>query len=481
MKIEALFKDVEAEMKGIPAGIDVTGLQYDSRKVGKGDLFVAVKGYETDGHRYLPAAKEKGAVLAVVEEINKTIDVPQVRVKDSRAAMALLARNFHARKLAGFKMVGVTGTNGKTTTVFLIRQMLEKAGISCGLIGTIRYIIGKKRVNSWNTTPEAIDLYDMMVQMADAGNKACVLEVSSHALALKRVYGFSFDAAVFTNLSRDHLDFHQDMETYFAEKKRLFEQLSGLGKAIVNADDMYGKTLADELGAKAVTFGKAEDCDIRALNWEITAEGTSINVMTGDEEMLIKSPLIGEFNVYNILGAVGAGLQLGLEPAQIEQGLASLDAVPGRLQKITLNNGAIAVIDYAHTPDALEKALRTLRGLTAGKLIVVFGCGGDRDRGKRPEMGKIAQDCADMIIVTDDNPRTEDPQRIIDDILAGTRPSPNLRVVNDRRRALADALEQTSPGDVLLVAGKGHETYQVLGTVKHPFDEAAIIRELDNA
>lgn len=468
--IELLNSDVEL--------VEINEIQYDSRKIQKGDLFVAVRGYKTDGHKYLQQVYDQGAAAAVVEEVNPHIGIPQIVVKDSRAAMAALAYTYFEKQLQKIDLVGITGTNGKTTCSYLIHSVLEAAGISCGLAGTIHYIIGKNKVEAWNTTPEAIDLFGMLALMQQSGNKACVLEVSSHALALNRVKGLQFKAAVFTNLSRDHMDFHKDMDTYFLEKCKIFSQLSPNGYAVINSDDPYGRKIKRD--GNRFTFGTSPQADIHAENWLTDVSGTQLDVSTPQGSISINSSLVGAFNVLNILSVVATGLALNISLKDIQQGIDNLKSVPGRLEKYPLKNGAMAIIDYAHTPDALEKALKTVRKITQHKLIVLFGCGGDRDKGKRPQMGQVAQELADIVYVTDDNPRTEDSTTIIKDIMAGMDQDENVKVISNRREAIITAIKNSMEGDIILIAGKGHETYQIIGTIKHDFNEAIIIREAEN-
>jgi UDP-N-acetylmuramoyl-L-alanyl-D-glutamate--2,6-diaminopimelate ligase len=479
MRLIDLFENTGENIAAEIREIEIKKISFDSRKVATGHLFIAVKGYQSDGHRFLKQAEEQGAVAAVVQHKNVLSKIPQIVVKDSRQMMGLLARNFYSREIEQLDLIGITGTNGKTTTSYLVQSVLQEAGISCGLVGTIHYIIGQDKINAWNTTPEAVDLYEMMSQMQKFGNKVCALEVSSHALALKRVAGLQFKAAVFTNLSRDHMDFHMDMENYFKDKEKLFDQLAASGTAIINNDDEYAKRLKEK-HEKAITFGTNNQALVYATEWNVSRYGTHLFAQTPQGKVEINSNLVGDFNVYNLLTALSVGLAMDIPLPVIKQGLENVKSVPGRLEAYPLTNHSLALIDYAHTPDALEKALTASRKITTNRLRVVFGCGGDRDRGKRPQMGRIAQKLADVVYVTDDNPRTENRKKIIDDILQGMRKSNTINVVYDRREAIRQAVQEANKGDVVLVAGKGHENYQILGTVKYDFDEAAIIREADN-
>ena len=457
----------------------VTGLQYDSRKIKPGDLFFAIEGFESDGHRYLPQAGEKGAVAAVVQHVNPALDLPQIKVADSREAMALAAYAWHREALEKLQLIAVTGTNGKTSISFLIRGLLEAHGVSCGLSGTIAYWIGQKRIDAWNTTPEAIDLYAMLAGMQRQGNRAVVLEVSSHAMALKRVAGLKFDLALFTNLSRDHLDFHPDMEDYFHHKQALFQQLKPDGRAVINRDDRWGEKLWNGFSKEKWGFGRREDADVRLVRAELSARGIDMRIAVRGDEFDVHSMLVGGFNVENVNAALAAGVALGIPVGTLQRAMARQKAIPGRLESYPLKSGATALIDYAHTPDALEKALQAAREITRNRLWVVFGCGGDRDRGKRPLMARVAERQADLTVVTDDNPRTEDPRRIITDIMAGFEQKEKIEVIRDRKEAITHVVKNAVSGDVLLVAGKGHENYQIIGKEKVPFDEVAIIKEAD--
>lgn len=459
------------------ASLQVSGLHFDSRKIEPGNLFVAIRGYKTDGHNFLQQAKQNGAIAALVEVPDPSVDLPQLPVTDSRVAMGRLAYNFYKESIDKLLLVGITGTNGKTTTSLLIQAILNTAGLPSGLIGTIAYNYGSTRIDAWNTTPESVDVCRMLDEMHRHAQKACVLEVSSHALSLHRVNGLRFRAAVFTNLSRDHMDFYNTEEEYFLAKKRLFELLDAQGRAVLNADDPYGKRLMAALKQPVVTFGLKEEADCRADEWAVDINGIRMTVQTPAGSLKLKSALIGDFNVYNILAAVACAISLQIAPEVIKAGIEQVHNIPGRLETYPLPGDAVAVIDYAHTPDALDKALRSLKKMTTGKLVVVFGCGGDRDRGKRPQMGKIAEDRADRVVVTTDNPRTEDPEKIIEDIIAGMNRADKRQVIVDRRRAIKEAVRHAGPGDVVLIAGKGHETYQDINGVKYEFIEAQLIKE----
>ncbi len=478
MQINELFKNIEARIPATVKKKTVRELHYGSRKIEAGHLFVAVRGFKTDGHRYLADVEKRGALAAVVEEVNPQIKLPQVVVSDCRRVMAHLAANFYAGPLAGLKLVGITGTNGKTTTSYLVQSVLNAAGKKAGLIGTIVYDLGKSEPQpAWNTTPEAVDICRMLARMTENNCQSAVLEVSSHGLALNRVDGLSFDGAVFMNLSRDHLDFHPDEQAYFQAKARLFDLLKQDGVAALNIDDPYGQQLAGQVRGKILSFGLSEHADVRATEWETDVSGIRLTMITPTGALSLSSGLIGAFNVQNILAATAVALGLGIETDKIIEGIEALTGVPGRLEAVDIRPGVLAVIDYAHTPDALEKAIRNLRKIASGRLIVLFGAGGDRDKGKRPLMGKIVDELADVALVTSDNPRTEKPEAIIEEICSGMAHAEKRRVITERRKAIETAVQMAAEGDVILIAGKGHESYQEIDGVKKDFDEKAILKE----
>jgi UDP-N-acetylmuramoyl-L-alanyl-D-glutamate--2,6-diaminopimelate ligase len=471
-------------------------LAYDSRKVQPGTLFFCVPGEKVDGHEFGAAAVEAGAVALVVErDVSASFpgsrtDVAQVVVGDARAAMAPLAAKFHGDPSGELRVVGVTGTNGKTTTAFLIREILEAAGIQTGLLGTVRQVVGGVEEEVERTTPEAIDLQGTFRRMLEAGDKACVMEVSSHALALHRAEAVRFEAALFTNLTQDHLDFHADMEDYFRAKRLLFEMEPQ--SAIVNVDDEYGRRLAAEFDC--VTFSAAgADVDFTARAVSFDASGARFTVTpgpTGRQPMIwsglrpvggeieVRTGLPGDFNVANALGAFATAVALGVEPALAAEGLGRAARVPGRFEPIVEGQDFAVLVDYAHTPDSLENVLRAARRLSEGRVLSVFGAGGDRDRDKRPKMGRAGASLSDLAVVTSDNPRSEDPNAIIAEVVAGIENGANFEVEPDRRAAIARALRQARAGDTVVIAGKGHEQGQELeGGRKVPFDDREVARE----
>ncbi|MGO9960172.1 MAG: UDP-N-acetylmuramoyl-L-alanyl-D-glutamate--2,6-diaminopimelate ligase [Solirubrobacteraceae bacterium] len=455
-------------------GVQITGLAYDNRLVRPGTLFFCVPGFTRDGHDFAPDAVRRGAAALVVEH-PLGLGIPEVVVTSVRGAMGPAAAAFYGDPTTVLTTVGVTGTNGKTTTAFLVRALLEAGGRRTGLLGTVKSVIGGVEHEVQRTTPEAVDLQRTFREMLDGGDEACAMEVSSHALKLRRADAIHFAAAVFTNLTQDHLDFHPTMEDYFAAKRRLFvghrPQVT-----VLNADDRYGLRLAAELPA-AITFAVHEDADYRAAGVTTGLAGSSFTVHTPDGELELRSPLCGEFNVYNVLGALAAARALGVPAPTCQAAIATAGQVPGRFQTVDEGQPFAVLVDYAHTPDSLENVLRAARGLTEGRVLVVFGCGGDRDRGKRPLMGEIGRKLADRAYVTSDNPRSEDPDAIISEILQGSGPD----VVHDadRRTAIALAIADAQAGDVVVIAGKGHEQGQEFADGdKIPFDDVTVAREI---
>ncbi len=446
-------------------------------------------GEKVDGHEFAAAAVEAGAVGLVVER-ELELEVAQVVVADARAAMAPLAARFWGDPTGELKVVGITGTNGKTTTAFLIREVLEAAGMQCGLLGTVKQVVGGVEEEVERTTPEAIDLQATFRRMLDGGDRACVMEVSSHALALHRCDSIRFAVALFTNLTQDHLDFHGDMEDYFQSKRMLFEM--GPGASIVNVDDPYGRRLAEEFDC--VTFSAAgREADFAARDVSFDAAGATFTVTWGPMgrkvaygstfrpiggEVAVRTALPGDFNVANALGAFAVTTALGVEPEAIAAGLARAGRVPGRFEPVDEGQPFAVLVDYAHTPDSLENVLRAARRLTEGRVIAVFGAGGDRDRDKRPKMGRAGAEQSDLAIVTSDNPRSEDPDAIVAEILAGVGERAGVEVEPDRRAAIALAFERARPGDTVVIAGKGHEQGQEFeGGRKVPFDDREVARE----
>jgi UDP-N-acetylmuramoyl-L-alanyl-D-glutamate--2,6-diaminopimelate ligase len=454
--------------------VAVTSLAYDSRRVAPGALFFCVSGFERDGHAYAAEAVAAGAAALVVEH-HLGLGVPEVVVPSVRGAMAPVAARFHGDPSRRLRVIGVTGTNGKTTTAFLVRSLLEAAGEPCALLGTVKSVIGGRERPVGRTTPEAVDLQAAFAAMLAAGDRACAIEVSSHALELGRADAIHFAAAIFTNLTQDHLDFHPSMEDYFAAKRRLFEL--GPGVAVINLDDPYGRRLAAELPG-SVTFAVDRPADYAATELAFTRSGARFVLESPEGAVELASPLPGSFNVANVLGAVAAVHRLGVPLELIARTLPGVEPVPGRFQPVEEGQSFAVLVDYAHTPDSLENVLRAARSLSTGRLICVFGCGGDRDRGKRPQMGRIAAEGADAVVVTSDNPRSEDPEAILADVLAGAVGPAAVEAEVDRRAAIARGIGLAGPGDVVVIAGKGHEQGQEFEAGrKLPFDDVEVARE----
>ena len=465
----------------------VSGVTADSRQVEPGDCFVAVQGFKQDARGFVPDAVARGARLVVTEGAPLAdLPVAQVLVPSARRALARLADTYHGHPSAGLTLVGITGTNGKTTTSYLVDALLRARGLATGIIGTIQYVLGGEVRPAHQTTPEALEIQGMLAEMRDRGIGGVAMEVSSHALALSRVDGVEFDVAIFTNLTQDHLDFHGTLDEYRLAKRRLFELLAASPKrgrtAVVNADDPAGATMVKGLDVPVLSFGLGADARVRAVTHTSDLDGIHMTVDTPRGRLTLRSPLIGEHNVMNLLGAVGAGLALGLAPDVIASALGAVGTVPGRFEQVRAGQPFLVVVDYAHTPDALARVLATARKITRGRLGVVFGCGGDRDRGKRPIMGELAARLADHAWVTSDNPRSERPQAIIDEIMVGVARVDGARgrsaTEPDRARAIRAALSWAAAGDTVVIAGKGHETYQIVGTDALDFDDRAVAREI---
>jgi UDP-N-acetylmuramoyl-L-alanyl-D-glutamate--2,6-diaminopimelate ligase len=474
VKLEQLIAGLQARESRGDLDVAISSLAYDSRAVAEGTLFFCVPGERSDGHDFAAQGVASGAVALVVERPLE-LDVAQVLVDDARAAMAPVAARFWGDPTAELRVVGVTGTNGKTTTAFLLREILEAAGIQCGLLGTVKQVVGGVEEEVERTTPEAIDLQHSFRRMLDAGDRACAMEVSSHALALHRCNAVHFEAAVFTNLTQDHLDFHGGMEEYFLSKRLLFEAEPNV--SVVNVDDLYGRRLAEEF--ECLTFSAAgADADFVARDVSFDAAGASFAIAGAGAEIEARTSLPGDFNVANALGAFAAAGALGVEPQAAAAGLARAARVPGRFEPVEEGQPFAVLVDYAHTPDSVENVLRAARRVTAGRVISVVGAGGDRDRDKRPKMGRAASRLSDLAIVTSDNPRSEEPEAIVAEVLAGVEDDEAVAVEVDRRRAIARALGEAQPGDTVVIAGKGHEQGQEFENGrKVPFDDREVARE----
>lgn len=487
MRLDRLLSDLPAASVYGRPDIEITALAARHDTVRPGSMFVAIRGFTHDGHTFIPEAAARGAAAVVVE---RTVEAPPgvtvVQVPDTRLALGLLSSAYYGHPSRQVSVIGVTGTNGKGTTAHLIEALLRSAGRPCGVIGTMGATIGARRVDLERTTPEAPQFQRLLREMVDAGMRYVVAEVASHALTLHRVAGTRVRTAVFTNLTQDHLDFHKTFEDYRAAKRRLFEMVEPDGAAVINVDDPSGPAMAESSRAPVLTYGIDRPAQIRAQDINLRLGGMAYTVSTPQGRLRIASRLHGRFNVYNSLGAIGVALAEGVELHGIAAVLRTCAGVPGRFERVDEGQGFGVVVDYAHTPDGLDNVLRTTRDFVRGRTIVVFGAGGDRDRTKRPKMGAVASALADVAIVTSDNPRTEEPMAIIEEILAGIRApaageaarsgTARVEVEPDRRKAIFRAINLAQPGDFVIIAGKGHEPYQEIRGVKHPFDDRFVAR-----
>ncbi|SDM90489.1 UDP-N-acetylmuramoylalanyl-D-glutamate--2,6-diaminopimelate ligase [Paenibacillus sp. yr247] len=469
------------------ADTEITGIEADSRKIKSGDLFLCIPGLTADGHDYAPKAIALGASALVTERV---LDLPitQLVVKDARYAMAALSAHFFGYPSKELKLIGITGTNGKTTSTYLIEKILRDQGFITGLMGTIQMKIGDTYTEMERTTQESVDLQRSFRKMCDQKTDYCIMEVSSHALELGRVKGIHFRSGIFTNLTQDHLDYHKTLEAYETAKGLLFSRLgNGFSAnpkdhqyAILNVDDAAAQTFKKLTAAQVITYGIENECDVRATNIRITAQGTEFQLISFAGEAFFQMKLVGKFNVYNALGAIAAALAEGVPLEAIRNSLESVTFVDGRMEVVNEGQDYLVLVDYAHTPDGLENALSTVREFAEGKVITVFGCGGDRDRTKRPLMGKVTAKYSDYLFVTSDNPRTENPDSILNDIVPGlvevNYPEKKYELIVDRKKAIQKAIEGAGPKDVILIAGKGHETYQDIMGVKHDFDDRLVAK-----
>ena len=482
MKLDALLANTATIKIDGPLDREISAIAFDSRRVKPGSLFVALRGEKVDGSQFVEQAIAAGAEAVVSEAAEFRTRATNVIVADARIALADLAAAFYQHPARALKIAGVTGTNGKTTTAFLLKHICEATMHRCGLIGTVRYEVGDRILPAARTTPESLELHELLWQMRSAGCKAVAMEVSSHALMQERVRGVEFDAAIFTNLTQDHLDYHKTMDAYFEAKVRLFSGLAAQtkkkGKAVINIDDRYGAQLATRFGKEipVITYGLGALADFRASNVRIDFSGTSYQLDAGGKSYLVRLPQIGQFNVYNSLAAIAGAHVLGVDVRSGVLALANANAVPGRLEAVPAQRKFRVFVDYAHTDDALQNVIKTCRELNPARLIVVFGCGGNRDKGKRPRMGAVVNQHADFSIVTSDNPRKEDPLAIIEDIKPGMTRG-NYEVIVDRKEAIFKAIAMAEPRDIILIAGKGHETYQEFADYTAPFDDVAVARQ----
>lgn len=457
---------------GEGARVDVRGLAYDSRRVSPGDLFVAIEGYTTDGHRFVGEACERGAAAVVARKpVEVPEGVPLIVVPDTRAALSRLSAEFFGRPSEGLTVVGVTGTNGKTTTTYLIHSILARAERAPALLSTVEERLGPERRAARWTTPESLELQAFLAEALRRGHRTVVMEVSSQGLVGRRTDDVRFGAAVFTNLAPEHLDFHKTMAAYGEAKALLFRGLSQEAVAVLNADDPFSRRLAALTPARVVTYGTRAPAEVRGEVLEVGPSGSRFLLEAGGERNELHTPLLGRHNVANCVAAAAAAWALGVKWEAIAAGIEALESVPGRLERVDVGQPFTVLVDYAHTDHALKNVLKAARELTEARVLVVFGCGGDRDRSKRPRMGAAAADLADEVWVTSDNPRSEDPEGIISEILEGIEDRRGVHVEPDRARAIAQALSAARPGDLVLIAGKGHETYQIVGAERRPFDD----------
>ncbi|MDO4361002.1 MAG: UDP-N-acetylmuramoyl-L-alanyl-D-glutamate--2,6-diaminopimelate ligase [Eubacteriales bacterium] len=476
MKLGELLRNLDMLDASAAMDMEIGGVSYDSRKTQPGDLFVAIRGFESDGHKFIPAAMARGAAAVLCEEAPSD-GTPYVRVADCRKGLAYVSREFFGDPAKEMTLIGITGTSGKTTSSYLIKHMLEmKLDAKVGLIGTNGNMIGSECLHSDHTTPESYELHKLFRRMADEGCTHVVMEVSSHALALERVAGIEYDVGVYTNLSQDHLDLHGTMEEYAAAKRLLFRQCK-LG--CLNADDKWTDFMLNGATCKAMTFSAESDsADLTAKDIRLSATGVRFAAVYKDELALTRLAIPGNFSVHNALGAIAVGLSLGISLADCCDAMASAKGVKGRVEVVPTDGDYSIIIDYSHKPGALETVLQTLRPVVKGRLVCLFGCGGDRDKVKRPIMGAIAADNSDFVIVTSDNPRTEEPEEIIREIVAGMKNKRTpKKVICDREEAIHWAIDNARPGDVILLAGKGHEDYQVVGHEKRHMDEREIVAD----
>lgn len=484
MKLLDLLQGIDVKAISSHSDPDISQIAYDSRQVTPGALFVAIPGIKTDGHLYIPAALEAGAaaILAQQEVDHIPPGIPLVQVDDCRAAMAYLASRFYGEPSRFLKVIGVTGTNGKTTTTHLIQAILEEAGWSTAIMGTLYARVGDYNIDLGHTTPESLEIEAFMAMCRDKGVKFLVMEVSSHALALSRVQQINFHAGVFTNLTQDHLDYHENMDNYLAAKLTLFGMVPATEHSfcIINRDDPHAAQFISAAPGRAYTYGINPGAEVQAVDIDITLKGTRFKVICEKGNFAVEMRLIGMFSVYNALAAIAVAQAEGISADVITQALSKVQGIPGRFEEVFSSHDFTVVVDYAHTPDGLENILRTGRELTSNRLITVFGCGGDRDRTKRPLMGEIAARYSDFCVVTSDNPRSEEPQDIIADIVPGLERIPHSRyaIIADRAEAIRQAIHLARPGDLVIIAGKGHESYQLIKGQRLDFDDRKVAQQI---
>lgn len=477
MKLEKILEGIKYDILKGSLELSVNKIEYDSRNVNKDDMFICIEGFSTDGHKYINNAVASGAsVIICTKEPEILPDCTVIKVKDGRKTLAIAAANFYGHPAEKLKIIGVTGTNGKTTSTYMIKAILEKCGYKVGLVGTIANYIGNKKILSHRTTPESLELHKLFKDMLDQGVSYCVMEVSSHSLYLDRVYGIKFNEGIFTNLTQDHLDFHKTFENYYKAKLILFKNSDN---SLINMDDSYGKKFYDDISGNKITYGFKDSEDVKAADVKMHSRGIDFKLKYLNESISIKLNIPGRYNIYNALASAAACIKEGITLKQIKEGLEALKAVPGRCEAIAtdLNLDFDIILDYAHTPDGLVNILKTAREFTKRRLISVFGCGGDRDRTKRPVMGNIGSEFSDIAIITSDNPRSEDPMEIIKEIVKGIN-NDNYITIENRREAIKKAISIAQKDDVIVIAGKGHEDYQVLKEGTIHFDEREVVAQI---
>lgn len=476
MKLKDLLKGIDFSIINGKSDIDINKVVYDHRKIEAGDVFFCIKGFKADGHDFAPSAVLKGATVIVCERDIKGLEgCTIVKVNDTRKSLALASSNFYGEPSKKLKMIGITGTNGKTTSAFMMKAILEEAGFKVGLLGTVANYIGNKKIPSQRTTPESLELHELFNEMVESKVTHCVMEVSSHSLSLSRVYGIEFSVGIFTNLTQDHLDFHKTFENYYNSKLILFRNSI---VSVVNSEDEYGQRILKDISTPSITYGLNNLCDVSASNINMRSNGIEFDMNYNNENIAINLNLPGRYNIYNALGSAAACLNEGVSLLDVKKALNKV-FVPGRLEIVSkdYNLGFEIIIDYAHSPDGLENILKTAKEFTKGRLISVFGCGGDRDKTKRPIMGSIASELSDITIITSDNPRTEEPLSIIQDIIKGINKN-NYEILENRKEAIKKAIKIARKDDVIVIAGKGHEDYQEINDKKIHFDEREVIGEV---
>ena len=480
MKLESVLKGLKFKTSGPIKGVDISAIRSDSRSVRKGDLFIAFRGYSENGYRYIDdAIKNSAGVIIAAKQFRAPSDVLKISVADTRQALPAIAGNFYGHPSKDLAIIGVTGTNGKTSITYILESILKSAGSNAGVIGTINYRYGGKVFDAKNTTPGPIELQSMLSGMREAGLRHALMEVSSHALDQQRIAGILFDAAVFTNVTSEHLDYHKKIDRYFKAKVKIFDNLKKNGFAVLNADDDRVLSVKKYIQGRAITYGIKNKADVRAENITLSIDGSSFTAVTPKDSFRVNARLIGMHNVSNILASIAVSCAMGISSAHIKKGAEAIKLVPGRLEPVGPGKHCTVFVDYAHTEDALDKVLRLLKKVARSRIITVFGCGGNRDKSKRPMMGRAACRHSDSVIITSDNPRFEDPRTIIDEIEKGVKARfSNYEIVSDRRKAIERAICCASPDDIVIIAGKGHETCQIIKDKVLPFDDREVARNI---